>query len=105
MKVTDIDIRDLQWDDRQGCFRASVSMMMDPGAGARARRVNFICQSARDQDCPSSLVTYDLVAHALGQARQMPGFRRGEREISVDIASPVAPLPFARPPTQSAAGR
>lgn len=95
MKVTDIDIRDLRWDDRTKCFRAAVSMAMLPDGGARQRHVNFICQSHRAHDCPSSLITYDLVTHALDQARAMPGFRRGEEQISVDIMSAVGRLPFS----------
>lgn len=96
MKVTDIDIRDLRWDERTECFRAAVSMAMLPADGTQTKRVNFICQSHRANDCPSSLVTYDLVTHALDQARAMPGFRRGEERISVDIANAVGPLPFMR---------
>lgn len=94
MKVTDIDIRDLKWDETPGCFRASVSMMMEPSDGHPPRRVNFICQSHRAHDCPSSLITYDMVTHALDQARQMPGFRRGEEQISVDISTALTPLPY-----------
>lgn len=94
MKVTDIDLRDLKYDDVRGCFRASVSMTMEPADGSTAKRVNFICQSHRDADCPSSLITYDMVTHALDQARQMPGFRRGEEQIAVDISTAVTPMPF-----------
>lgn len=101
MKVTDIDIRDLTWDERTKCFRASVSMAMIPGGAERARNVNFVCQSFRAHDCPSSLITYDLVTHALDQARAVPGFRRGEEEIHVDISTAVNRLPFG---LQKAAG-
>lgn len=94
MKVTDIDIRNLTRDRRHGCFRGAVSMIMEPADGSAPRRVNFICQSDRDDDCPASLVTYDMVTHALEQARRMPGFRRGEEEITVEIASTIAPLPY-----------
>ncbi|MEC7762774.1 MAG: hypothetical protein VX874_12790 [Pseudomonadota bacterium] len=94
MKVTDIDIRDLRWDDRTKCFRAAVSMAMLPAGGTRPKHVNFICQSHRANDCPSSLITYDLVTHALDQARAMPGFRRGEEQISVDITTAVGRIPF-----------
>lgn len=101
MKVTDIDIRDLSWDARTECFRAAVSMAMLPQDGQPPRRVNFISQSHRAQDCPSSLITYDLVTHALTQARAMPGFRRGEERISVDIMTAVPPPPF---PARAATG-
>jgi len=94
MKVTDIDIRNLARDRRHGCFRGAVSMTMEPADGSAPRRVNFICQSDRGDDSPASLVTYDMVTHALDQARRMPGFRRGEEEITVEIASTLAPLPF-----------
>lgn len=94
MKVTDIDIRDLRWDDRTKCFRAAVSMAMMPAGGSYAKQVNFICQSHRANDCPSSLITYDLVTHALEQARAMPGFRRGEEQISVEITTAVGRLPY-----------
>jgi hypothetical protein len=95
MKVTNIDIRDLHWDDRAGCFRGAVSMTMIPARDGPPRNVNFICQAHRAQDCPSSLITYDFVTHALDQARAMPGFRRGEEQISVDIASAVGRLPLS----------
>ncbi|WP_292022823.1 hypothetical protein [Maritimibacter sp. UBA3975] len=95
MKVTNIDIRDLNWDDRTRCFRGSVSMTMIPGHDGRPRNVNFICQAHRAPDCPSSLITYDFVTHALEQARAMPGFRRGEEQISVDITSAVGRLPLS----------
>lgn len=93
MKVTDINLRDLQYDGQRACFRASVSMTMEASDDARPKRVNFICQSHREPDCPSSLITYDMVTHALEQAGQMPGFRRGEEQISVDISSAVTPRP------------
>ncbi|MGH1370130.1 MAG: hypothetical protein ACRBCL_16075 [Maritimibacter sp.] len=91
MRVTNIDIRDLDWDARDACYRGSVSMLMIPQGTEKPMRVNYICRSFREQDCPSSLITYDLVSHALTQARQMPGFRRGERNIEVDISTAVTP--------------
>ncbi|WP_298500802.1 hypothetical protein [uncultured Maritimibacter sp.] len=93
MKVTDIDIRDLRYDKRTACFRGAVSMCMET-PGQAPKRVNFICQSYRDEDAPSSLITYDFVTHALDQARAMPGFRRGEEQIDVDIATRVSAIPF-----------
>lgn len=91
MKVTNIDIRDLSWDAQNGCYRGSVSMFMFPSPTEKPMRVNYICRSFREENCPSSLITYDLVSHALAQARQMPGFRRGESEIEVDISSAMTP--------------
>lgn len=91
MKVTNIDIRDLSWDDRNSCYRGSVSMMMEPSDGGEPSRANYICVSLREKNCPSSLITYDLVSHALTQARQMPGYRRGESNIEVDISTAVTP--------------
>ena len=95
MKVTDIDIQDLTRDEARGCFRAAVSMTLRHADSDSKEQVNFICRSARAADCPSSLITYDLVTHALEQARAMPGFRRGEEQISVEITAALDRLPLA----------
>jgi hypothetical protein len=50
--------------------------------------VNFLCYSSQLQDCPPALITQDMIADALRQARRMPGFRRGERQL--ELAGPVA---------------
>lgn len=102
MRVTDIDIRDLKWDDFAKCFRGSVSMAIVTKEGAMAKQLNYICQSRREFDAPSSLITYDLVTHALEQARTMPGLRKGDDDLHVDITAAVERLPFAS--RRSAAG-
>ncbi|MBV7408798.1 hypothetical protein [Maritimibacter sp. DP1N21-5] len=93
MKVSDIDIRELRHEARFGRFLGSVSMLIDR-PGQAPRRVVFICQAHRAEDAPSSLITYDLVTHAIDQARAMPGFRHGEEQIDMDVGARVSTVPI-----------
>ena len=83
MKVTDIDIDGLRFDGTR--HEALVSMELRSTRGLAPVRVQFVCHSYQPGNCPSTLVTYDLVKDALRQAHRMPGFRRGEQRIEVDV--------------------
>ncbi len=100
MRVIKIDIEDLAYDDVAEQFEGHVSLMIAEPNKARTVELHFICRVNQPKSCPSSIVTYALIADALRQARRMPGFRRGEEEIEVvaptpNIASPSAPAGLA----------
>lgn len=94
MKVINIEIEDLEYDDRASVFEGHVSLMIAEPNKARTVELHFISRVSHPQDCPGSIVTYSLIADALRQARRMPGFRRGEEEIEIVAPSPkIAALP------------
>jgi len=87
MKVTDIDIIGLQYDPGQDRHEGLVSMELRPELdGAEPMNVQFLCHSGLDRGAPDTLITYDLIKDALRQAHRMPGFRRGESRIEVEVS-------------------
>lgn len=91
MKVTDIDIRGLHYAAGVARYEGHVSMELQHGANeAPPMHLQFLCHADQHEGAPSTLVTYDLIKDALRQARRMPGFRRGEVTIEVDISSAMA---------------
>ncbi|HCQ66466.1 MAG TPA: hypothetical protein DIU07_15510 [Rhodobacteraceae bacterium] len=94
MKIINIDIEDLEYDEIASRFEGHVSLMIAEPDKARTVELHFISRVNQPPDCPGSIVTYSLIADALRQARRMPGFRRGEEEIEIVAPSPkVAALP------------
>jgi hypothetical protein len=88
MKVTDIDILDLHFDAAAKRHAAYVSMELCPALpGAMPVRVQYLCHCGRAERAPATLVVYDLIRDALRQARRMPGFRRGEHVIEVEVSA------------------
>ena len=88
MKVVNIEIEDLEYDEAAGQFEGHVALMIAEPNKARTVELHFISRVTQPKSCPGAIVTYSLIADALRQARRMPGFRRGEEEIEV-----VAPTP------------
>lgn len=86
MQVTNIDIADLHFSAGAEGHRGYVSMELQPSQDGPPMHMLFLCHAAQPRDCPSAIVTRDLIADALRQAHRMPGFRRGERRIEVDIS-------------------
>lgn len=87
MKVTNIDIADLRFDTRSARHEGHVMMELRPSRDGAPLHVHFVCHSEQIEGSPSTLVTYDLVKDALRQAHRMPGFRRGEQKIEVEIST------------------
>jgi hypothetical protein len=87
MLATHIDVSDIRFDDGLGLYTGRVSMMLQPDRSQRPVNVHYNCTALQPRGCPSSLVVYGLIKDAVRQARRMPGFRRGEQQIEVDIAS------------------
>lgn len=86
MQVTNIDIFDLHFTGEAKGYRGSVSMELRPTRDGVPMHVQFLCHAAQPRDCPSAIVIRELVSDALRQAHRMPGFRRAERQIKVDIS-------------------
>ncbi|TYB77536.1 hypothetical protein [Maritimibacter fusiformis] len=87
MNVTRIEITDPRFDPDAARHQAHVSFDMQSASDAGPVLVHFLCHSPRRADDPASLVTEDLIADALRQARRMPGFRRGERRIVLRLSA------------------
>lgn len=87
MKITNIDIADLRYDGTTSRHEGHVSMELRPSREGAPMHVHFLCYSDKVESSPSTLVTHDLIKDALRQAHRMPGFRRGERKIEVDISA------------------
>lgn len=87
MRVAQIDIVDLHYSLRNHVHKGYVSMELQRGDGRPPVQVQFLCHAQQPADCPTTLVTRDLITDALRQAHRMPGFRRGERTIEVEISS------------------
>lgn len=88
MKVINIEIEDLEYDEAAACFEGHVSLMIAEPNKSRTVELHFISRVSHPRNCPGSIVTYSLIADALRQARRMPGFRRGEEEIEIMAPSP-----------------
>lgn len=83
--VTGIEISDLHYSRAAGHHLASVSMTMirtDTPA-----HIQLLCQANQPEKCADEIVMQNLIDDALRQARRMPGFRRGERQIRVDVST------------------
>ena len=94
MKVINIDIEDLEYDEASAQFEGHVALMIAEPNKARTVELHFISRVSQPRSCPGAIVTYSLIADALRQARRMPGFRRGEEEIEIVAPSPrIAALP------------
>lgn len=87
MDITAIEISQARFDPDAARHRAHVCLDMRPASGGVPVHAHFLCQSFRDTDAPASLITEDLIADALRQARRMPGFRRGERRIELRLSA------------------
>lgn len=90
MHVTGIDITGLHFSASKDCHESYVSMEIRPGRTGTPLHVQFLCRARRPEDTPTAIVMQDLIEDALRQANRMPGFRRGERVITVEPL--VAPL-------------
>ncbi|WP_281840770.1 hypothetical protein [Sinisalibacter aestuarii] len=88
--MTDIEIAGLGYEPDGACHSGHVTMELTPKQGGTPTHMHFACRSALPADTPADLIRQDLIEDALRQARRMPGFRRGEREIEL-------PLPRAAP--------
>jgi hypothetical protein len=86
MRVTNIDIVDLHYNGANKRHQGYVSMELHPARTGAPMQVQFLCHAAQPHDCPPSIVTHDLIKDALRQAHRMPGFRRGEQKIEVEIS-------------------
>lgn len=84
MQVTNIDVNNQCFNGT--AHTASVSMELRSGEQTPTN-VHFLCRTDRGADCPSTLVLYDLLQDALRQARRIPGFRAGEKDIEVDVTT------------------
>jgi hypothetical protein len=87
MNVTRIEITTPRFDTDAARHQAYVSFDMRPDRGSVPVIAHFLCHSGCAPDSPSSLVTQDLIEDALRQARRMPGFRRGERQIILKLSA------------------
>jgi len=83
MRVIKIEIEDLAYDGLAGQFEGHVSLTIAELNKSRTVELHFISHVTLPERTPGSIVTYNLIADALRQARRMPGFRRGEEQIEV----------------------
>ena len=87
MDITAIEITQARFDPDAARHQAHVCLDMRPGDRDTPLHMHFLCHSARGATEADSLVTEDLIADALRQARRMPGFRRGERRIVMRLSA------------------
>jgi len=81
VKITKIDVTDLQFDRQSDRHRGHVSLHMRAAESEYPVLMHFLCSAAgQAEDRPREAVER-LIEDALRQARRMPGFRRGERWI------------------------
>ncbi|MCI2399810.1 hypothetical protein [Aliiroseovarius subalbicans] len=83
MRVTNIEVSGLHFD---GVAHVGHVSMKICASNRSDNSLHFLCRVNQPEDCPSTLVLYDLITDALRQARRMPGFRNGEEEIKVDLS-------------------
>lgn len=88
MRIVNIEIADVEYNEATQGFEGHVALRIAQPERARTVDLHFFCTTPQPESCPASIVTYALISDALRQARRMPGFRRGEEEIEV-----VAPAP------------
>lgn len=84
IRVTEVEISDLHFSPDRNRHLAYVSMTI--ARDETTTQAQFHCSADQPETAPTARVTQDLVTDALRQAYRMPGFRRGERRIDVDIA-------------------
>lgn len=85
IRVSDVEISDLHFSQDRNRHLAYVSMTI--ARGETATQVQFLCCADQPETAPTAIVSQGLVTDALRQAYRMPGFRRGERRIDVEIAT------------------
>lgn len=87
MLATQIDVSGITFNEALGLYSGHVSMLLQPDRAQQPVSVHYSCSTRQPRGCPSSLIVYGLIKDALRQAGRMPGFRRGEHQLEVDIAS------------------
>lgn len=84
MIVNSVDLSEPDFEADTSRHSATVTMKMTGASGA-GFEIAFACHTTQPADCPSTLVLYELIKHAMAQARLLPAFRGPENAISLDL--------------------
>lgn len=83
MQARDFSVTDIRFDPAIASFRGNVRMHLT--GGRVPLLVSFVARADRPEDCPRSLVIFDLLKDALRQARDLPPLRKSVRGIEADF--------------------
>ncbi len=84
MKVNKIDLSEPRFEPDTSLHKATVTLNVT-GASGVPFELTFSCETAQPEDCPSTLVLYGLIKHAMKQARILPAFRGSDSELRLDL--------------------
>ncbi|MEJ2002051.1 MAG: hypothetical protein P8X77_11775 [Maritimibacter sp.] len=84
--MKDVDITGLRYDCVAARHEGHVALELSASDEADRVHMHFLCHSRLLQDCCPKKLREELIADALRQVGRMPGFRRGERRITLPDA-------------------
>ena len=84
MKVNKIDLTEPHFEADTSLHKATVTLNVT-GASGVPFELTFSCETAQPENCPSTLVLYGLIKHAMKQARILPAFRGADSTLTLDL--------------------
>ena len=84
MKVNKIDLTEPRFEADTSLHKATVCLNVT-GASGVPFELTFSCETAQPENCPSTLVLYGLIKHAMKQAQILPGFRGADSQLQLDL--------------------
>lgn len=84
MIVNKIDLSEPRFEPDTSLHKATVCLGVT-GASGVPFELTFSCETAQAESCPSSLVLYGLIKHAMKQARILPAFRGADSALQLDL--------------------
>ena len=84
MKVNKIDLTEPRFEAETSLHKATVTLNVT-GASGVPFELTFSCETAQPEVCPSTLVLYGLIKHAMKQARILPAVRGAENTLQLDL--------------------
>ncbi len=84
MNVNKIDLTEPRFEADTSLHKATVTLNVT-GASGVPFELTFSCETAQPQFCPSTLILYGLIKHAMKQAHFLPAFRREDSALKLDL--------------------
>ncbi len=84
MIVNRIDLTEPGFEPETSRHVANVTLNVT-GASGIPFELTFSCYTVQPENCPSTLILYGLIKHAMQQARILPAFRGADSELTLDL--------------------